>query len=269
MVNISNINVNELTRGYKEAIKILENKIKHSNSEDEIKNLNNDLQNILNDMTSYLVFVNRSFERVKNLETFDDEQFAVRYHKAILNFAQLVQNKILFLDIHSYLKEISDGLAESLSDQFSNYGIKLVNFNVNSIIVPEDDPSYIRLRNSLDRKAEFNILGTNYQQSRTFDVLQSAAENEGSNQFVDAGIGLGLGTNMGYIFGNLMNGVLLNTGNGQMAPASFRFYLALHIINLCVFLILLISIIGFREYITWQVLMQGIISFISLPCAPK
>lgn len=133
---------------------------------------------------------------------------------------QLVQNKISFLEIHSYLKEISDGLAANLSDQFASYGIKLVNFNVNSILVPEDDPSYVKLRNSLDKKAEYTILGTNYQQARTFDVLQSAAENEGSHDIVGVGIGLGLGVNMGNLFGNAMNGALLNTGNVQMTPGS-------------------------------------------------
>lgn len=131
---------------------------------------------------------------------------------------QLVQNRISFLEIHSYLKDISDGLAANLADQFSNYGIRLVNFNVNSIMVPENDPSYVKLRNSLDKKAEYTILGTNYQQARTFDVLQSAAENEGSNQIVGAGIGLGLGVNMGNLFGNAMNGALLNTSNVQMTP---------------------------------------------------
>lgn len=156
-----------------------------------------------------------------------DQRTLVEYFRGILMShikdylaTQLVNNKITFLEIHSYLREISDGLAENLSDQFNKYGIRLVNFNVNSILVPENDPSYVRLRNSLDKKAEYTILGTNYQQARTFDVLQKAAENEGSNQVVGAGIGLGLGVNIGNLFGNAMNGALANTSNVQMTPGA-------------------------------------------------
>ncbi len=156
-----------------------------------------------------------------------DQNTLIEYFRGILMTQikdylakQLVLNKITFLEIHSYLKNISDGIANSLSEKFSYYGIKLINFNVNSIMVPEDDPSYVRLRNTLDKKAEYKILGTNYQQSRTFDVLQSAAENEGSNQVMGAGIGLGLGVNMGSIFGNAMSDAIGNTDNIQMTPAS-------------------------------------------------
>ena len=80
----------------------------------------------------------------------------------------------------------------------AEYGIKLINFYVNDISVPEDDTAVIKLKDALAKKAEMNIIGYNYQQERSFDTLEKAAENTGSSgDFIGAGLGLGMGVAMG------------------------------------------------------------------------
>lgn len=120
---------------------------------------------------------------------------------------QFVKEKITFLDVHSHLESISNAIAKNLSAEFESYGIKLVNFNVNAIVVPENDPSYIKLRDALAKKAEMGILGFNYQQERTFNVLDTAAGNTGGGSSVmGAGLGLGMGVNLGNVIGQAMGG---------------------------------------------------------------
>ncbi len=51
-----------------------------------------------------------------------------------------VQKEISILEIQSYLKEISNTIADDLRAEFTEYGLELVNFNVNEISVPENDP---------------------------------------------------------------------------------------------------------------------------------
>lgn len=71
---------------------------------------------------------------------------------------QFVQNQISFLEIHSHLKEIANGIKNDLAAEFIQYGIELVNFNINEITPPEDDPSYIQLKNALAKKAEMSVM---------------------------------------------------------------------------------------------------------------
>ena len=61
-----------------------------------------------------------------------------------------------------------------------DYGVGLAQFNIHSINVPEDDSAVITLKAALARRTEMGLLGTNYQQQRSFDVLETAAGNEGT-----------------------------------------------------------------------------------------
>ena len=51
-----------------------------------------------------------------------------------------VQKEISILEIQSYLKEISNTIADDLRAEFTEYGLELVNFNVNEISVPRKRP---------------------------------------------------------------------------------------------------------------------------------
>lgn len=126
----------------------------------------------------------------------------------------LVHKQISLLEINAFLEELSQHLQEKISPFLDDYGIKLVNFFVNSINVPEDDPAVMQLKNALAKRAEMNIVGYNYAQERSFDTLESAASNPGSisSGLMGAGIGLGLGAGIGGGIGSQMSRVtnLLN-----------------------------------------------------------
>ena len=80
----------------------------------------------------------------------------------------------------------------------AEYGVGLAQFNVHSINVPEDDPAVKSLKAALAKRAEMGIIGFSYQQERSFDVMQTAAGNEGNaGGAMGAGMGLGMGIGMG------------------------------------------------------------------------
>lgn len=122
---------------------------------------------------------------------------------------QFVKEKITFLEITAHIDSISQAVRENLSIEFAQYGIELVNFNINAISVPENDPSFLQLKSALAKKAEMGIIGYNYQQERTFDVLEGAANNEGSG-VMNAGVGLGMGVNLGSVIGTAFGGAVAN-----------------------------------------------------------
>ena len=105
-----------------------------------------------------------------------------------------INNKISVLDISTELVSLSETMKKSLSQDFDEYGLKLVQFNIHSISMSEKDPGVIALKEALARKGTMGILGTNYQQERSFDILETAAGNPGSlGQVMGAGIGVGIG----------------------------------------------------------------------------
>ena len=71
-----------------------------------------------------------------------------------------------------------------------------------------------KLQAAFGDKARFSILGTTFQENRSFDILESAAANEGSaGQILGAGIGLGIGVPIGGAIGQSMTGVSTAMGN--------------------------------------------------------
>ena len=117
----------------------------------------------------------------------------------------MVQKQTSLLHISSNLSEISDSLNELLSEEVDSYGLRIRSFMVNSISVPENDPTVIKLREAMAKRAEMNIVGYTYQQERSFGVMDKAASNEGNGQMMNMGMGMGMG--MGVPMGGAMAGI--------------------------------------------------------------
>ncbi|MDR2366932.1 MAG: SPFH domain-containing protein [Deltaproteobacteria bacterium] len=159
-----------------------------------------------------------------------DQETLVRHFKGLyLNKVKdslagyLVKKKIGVLEINAYLDELSVHMQERIKPTMDEYGIELINFYVNDISVPENDPAVIQLKAALAKKAEMDIIGYNYQQERTFDTLEGAATNPGAGQagIMGAGIGLGMGLGVGGVMGNQFGGMAQNlsvTGGGTRCP---------------------------------------------------
>ena len=113
----------------------------------------------------------------------------------------IIHEKISIVEINAYLNELSSFLAEELRPTMEMYGLQLVSFFVNDVNVPEDDPTVIKLKEALVKKAEMNIIGFDYGQQRSFDTMENAARNTGAaNAGMNAGMGLGMGFGMGNLF---------------------------------------------------------------------
>lgn len=135
----------------------------------------------------------------------------------------IIKQKINLLEISAHLEEMSGALQEKLAADFSRYGVRLVNFYLNSVDVPEDDDTVVRLRKALSDKAEIDILGERYQQKRTLDVMEKAAANEGGGAGAGMGAGLGIGAGLGM--GQALAGGISQAGltGGAAAGAGAKF----------------------------------------------
>lgn len=136
----------------------------------------------------------------------------------------IVKEKINLLEIAAHLEEMSGAIQGKLAQDFATYGVKLVNFYLNSVDVPEDDDTVVRLKKALSDKAELDILGDKYQQKRTLDVMEKAAGNEGGGAGMGMGMGMGMGAGMGMgqAMGQAMQGGPIG-GAPAGSPAGAKF----------------------------------------------
>lgn len=111
----------------------------------------------------------------------------------------LMQRKLSILDIAAHIRELSDDLEELFKEEFGEFGLAVTAFRIESITTRDTDPAVVRLRDALARKAELQILGTDFAQAESFEVMKRAASNEGGTvaPFVGAGLGVGLGATIG------------------------------------------------------------------------
>ena len=121
---------------------------------------------------------------------------------------EIVQKKISILEVAMQLVDLSNAIQADLAVKLEEFGLKLVNFFVSAINVRSDDPSIVRLRDAMSKRAEMEIIGFNYQQERSLDVLQTAAGNEGpSAGIMGAAMGLGAGLAVGGAVGQGFSGI--------------------------------------------------------------
>ena len=118
---------------------------------------------------------------------------------------KIVLDGISVLEIQAMLNDVSGFCKKEIEQEFLKYGIQIENFFVMSINFPEDDPSVVKLKEAKDLAAKVNIAGKDvYQMDRSFDVMDKAAENEGTmGGTMGAGMGMGVGFGMGNVMGNM------------------------------------------------------------------
>ena len=132
----------------------------------------------------------------------------------------LFNNQISFLNISAHLEDLSFAAKNKISPAMGEYGIKLENFYFESINVPEDDPSFIKLKEIKEKSAELNVVGRDiYQLDKSMDVLKAAAGNEGlAGLMMQSGMGAGMGMMMGAQLGQQAGSMMTQMPPAQAAP---------------------------------------------------
>ena len=124
------------------------------------------------------------------------------------------QQKTSILDVNKDLVDLSNQLRDQLGIAMNDYGVSLVQFNINSINIPEDDEAVQKLKSALAKRAEMEILGFDYRQERSFNILEAAAANEGpASVLAGAGMGLGVGLGLGPAMGAAISNISTNISN--------------------------------------------------------
>ena len=121
-------------------------------------------------------------------------------------------NNISILQIASSLTELSKFATDMMKKEFERFGLEIVNFNIESINIPEDEMEKIQkvFEKTLEAKELSKVkVGGAFNAIKTFEVLNAAADNpsDGSSvgAMLGAGIGLGAGLPLGSQLGQKLN----------------------------------------------------------------
>lgn len=118
-------------------------------------------------------------------------------------------------------KNLAKAVAGELQDTFDEYGVELLNFNIEDISFDESDKGYQTVMEGIAEQAKLSKLGVNYVQQKQIDIAETLAGNQGAGTFMGAGIGLGVGQQMGQVMGQTLS----NSPVAQ-APVLPSFYVA-------------------------------------------
>lgn len=140
----------------------------------------------------------------------------------------MTQKNIGILSVAAHFADLSTDIQAQMTPYFKDYGIALDNFSFNAIQALESDLAEINKMKIEAKKMDMESEalarkrareGYTYQQERGYDVLGTAASNEGTaGTFMGAGMGLGMGVGMGGAFGAGLAGVAQNSFQGMNQP---------------------------------------------------
>jgi len=121
-------------------------------------------------------------------------------------------NKISILEVSSALGDISKLVNQLIEKEFQRFGIEIVNFNIESINIPDEEMEKIQkvFEKTLEAKELSKVqVGGAFNTIKTFEVLNNAAENPaegvGVGAMLGAGIGLGAGLPLGSQIGQKLD----------------------------------------------------------------
>jgi membrane protease subunit (stomatin/prohibitin family) len=121
----------------------------------------------------------------------------------------IIKRQIPILQIETELVNLSEAIQQEIAPHYARFGLEVQLFRIMSISMPQDDPGVLELKKAKAAAARRKIEVTNYQQERTFDVMQSAAGNQGmGGAFASMGMGMAAGQMMGQMGMQQMPGMM-------------------------------------------------------------
>lgn len=107
------------------------------------------------------------------------------------------ENNVNINELGTEYRALSKVISKNLQLSFDEYGVELLNFNIEDINFDENDKGYQTVMEGIAEQAKLSKLGVSYLQQKQIDIAQTAAGNEGAGNFMGIGMGLGLGNNIG------------------------------------------------------------------------
>jgi membrane protease subunit (stomatin/prohibitin family) len=130
----------------------------------------------------------------------------------------LGENLTSIFDLPKLYDELAMGLKSRVADDFSKYGIELVDLYLGAITPPEEVQKVIDERSGMGALGDMNT----YMKFKTARAIGDAAANSGggAGNVMGAGVGLGMGAGVGAMLPQMMREAMQGGGSAPATPAS-------------------------------------------------
>lgn len=132
------------------------------------------------------------------------KQYVKSYISKIMNVG-----KVSYFDMNENLFEISEVVREQLRPLFEDYGIDVLQFNIESITVPDED--FEAVKKAKELRASRKIQGYTWQEERQMDIAQTFAGNEGTMGNIGGAVG-------GFMLGGAFGGTVADIARSALSP---------------------------------------------------
>lgn len=154
-------------------------------------------------------------------DNFDAEEMVSKFRGIIKQYVKSAISKIMnvgkvsYFDMNENLFEISGVVKEQLIPIFLDYGIDVLQFNIESITVPDED--FDAVKKAKERRSARIIEGYTWQDEQQMDIAKTFAGNQGTLGAVGGAVG---GFMMGGAFGGSVAEIARNALDPSRVPTS-------------------------------------------------
>lgn len=151
-------------------------------------------------------------------DVFDAEAMIAKFRGIIKQYVKAYISKIMnvgkvsYFDMNENLFEVSEVVREQLRPLFEDYGIEVLQFNIETITVPDED--FDAVKKAKELRASRRIQGYTWQEERQMDIAETFAGNEGTMGNIGGAVG---GFMMGGAFGGSIGDIARNALNPALA----------------------------------------------------
>ena len=152
-------------------------------------------------------------------QDFIEEQFRISVIEAVkVSISKFMKdNNLNINELGAEYLSLGRAISKELQTAFDDYGVGLLNFNIEEINFDESDSGYQKVMDSIAEQTRLKRFGLTYMQERQMDVAHAAASNTGSGTFMGVGMGLGVGQSLGDMVGGIIQ-QSSNTNHNQTVP---------------------------------------------------
>jgi membrane protease subunit (stomatin/prohibitin family) len=128
----------------------------------------------------------------------------------------LGENLTSIFDLPRLYDELAMGLKARVADDFTKYGIELVDLYLGAITPPEEVQKLIDERSGMGAIGDMNT----YLKFKTARAIGDAAQQEGGAGTLGAGVGLGMGAGVGMMLPGMMREAMQGGAPAPATPAA-------------------------------------------------
>ncbi len=150
---------------------------------------------------------NTSVFTKEELQTLFRSAFQMKIKNTIATVMK--ESNLTILDMNTELERLSQIAEGNLAGVLDEYGIRLINFYIADISIPEDDPNYAIINssyaNAYSKNIEAEVQGDNWKLFTAKEILKDTVNNPNAGGAAAMGAGIGVGAASAGVFNNLAN----------------------------------------------------------------